>query len=393
MEENANVLYFDHSASTPIHDRVAATVGEVMKLHYANASALHRAGTEAGKLVERARAAVAAGLGVKPEEVVFTSGGTESNNLALKGIWGREGKRDGHLITSAVEHASVYECAKQLEREGASVTWLPVDRFGRVDPDDVAGALRKDTALVSIMHVNNETGTVQPIREIGALLAAHPRAKFHVDGVQAVGKVPVKVREWGIDLYSGSAHKFRGPKGTGFLLVREGLALTPLLAGGSQEGGVRGGTHNVPGIVGMAQALRLALEGMPERRRRMFGLRRKLLQLASGIPEWIPNGYGPDEEERAAPHIINMSYPGMRPEVLVHALEQRGILVSTQSACSSKSLKPSRVLLAMGCDADRASGSIRVSLGDEHAESDIEHLGERLRQVVKELKQLERSTV
>ncbi len=391
MEENASALYFDHSASTPIHERVAATVGEVMKLHYANASALHRAGAEAGKLVERARVAVAAGLGVKPSEVVFTSGGTESNNLALKGIWGRAGKRDGHLITSAIEHASVYESAKQLEREGVNVTWLPVDRFGRVDPGDVAGALRKDTALVSIMHVNNETGAVQPIREIGALLADHPRAKFHVDGVQAIGKVPVRVREWGIDMYTGSAHKFRGPKGAGFLLVREGLALTPLLAGGSQEDGVRGGTYNVPGIVGMAQALRLALEGMSERRQRMFGLRRKLMQLVSVIPELMPNGYGPDEDERTAPHIINLSYPGMRPEVLVHTLEQYGILVSTQSACSSKSLKPSRVLLAMGCDADRASGSIRISLGDEHAEPDIERLSERLRQMVKELKLLERS--
>lgn len=393
MEDEGNVLYFDHSASTPIHETVAATVGELMQLHYANASSLHRAGTEAGKLVERARAAVATGMGVKPGEVVFTSGGTESNNLALKGIWSRAGKREGHLIVSAVEHASVYECAKQLEREGADVTWLPVDRYGRVDPADVAEALRKDTALVSVMHVNNETGAVQPIREIGALVAGHPRAQFHVDGVQAIGKVPVRVREWGIDLYSGSAHKFRGPKGAGFLLVREGLALAPLLAGGSQEGGVRGGTYNVPGIVGMAQALRLTLESMPQRRQRMFGLRRRLLRLVADIPELAPNGYGPEEEERTAPHIVNMSYPGMRPEVLVHTLEQSGILVSTQSACSSKSLKPSRVLLAMGCDADRASGSIRVSLGDEHADPDIEVLVERLRRMVKELKPLERSSV
>ena len=384
-----DMLYFDHCASTPIHERVAATVAELTMLHYANAASLHRAGMEAGKLVERARAAVAAGFGVKPGEVVFTSGGTESNNLALKGVWGRIGRASRHMVTTAIEHASVYQCAKQLEQDGVEVTWLSVDRLGRVNPDDVLGALRKDTALVSIMHVNNETGAVQPIREIGTALAAKPQVKFHVDGVQAIGKVPVRFREWGVDMYSGSAHKFRGPKGAGFLLVREGLALAPLLAGGSQEGGVRGGTHNVPGIVGMAQALRLTLESVEERRQRMFRLRRKLLrEIVPAMPELSLNGFGPEEEERTAPHIVNLSFPGMRPEVLVHTLEQQGVLVSTQSACSSKSLKPSRVLTAMGCDADRASGSIRISLGDEHEELHIERLGEQLRRMVEQLKLL-----
>ncbi|MBW5444861.1 aminotransferase class V-fold PLP-dependent enzyme [Cohnella sp. CFH 77786] len=386
-----NTLYFDHCASAPLHRQVAETVYEVMKLHYANAAALHRAGKEALKLVDRARLGLAAGLGVKPGEIVLTSGGTESNNLALKGIWGRRGRPAKHLITTTVEHASVYRCAKQLEGTGVDVTWLQVDEFGRVRIEDVVAAIRPDTVLVSVMHVNNETGTVQPIREIGAALARFPHVRFHVDGVQAIGKVPVCLREWGIDMYSGSAHKFQGPKGAGFLFVREGLQLEPLLAGGSQEEGVRGGTHNVPGIVGMAQAFRLSTESAEERRNRMFALRRRLLAIAADIPELVLNGYGAAEEERTAPHVVNLSYPGMRPEVLVHMLEEHGVLVSTQSACSSKSLQPSRVLRAMGLGDDRATGSIRISFGDEHTEQDIDALGERLRLTVRKLKPLERS--
>ncbi|TJY43403.1 cysteine desulfurase [Cohnella pontilimi] len=384
-------LYFDHCASAPMHGKVIQTVSEVMKLHFANAAALHQAGAEAMKLVDRARAGIAAGFGAKPEEVVLTSGGTESNNLALKGWLLRPGRTRKHLITTPVEHASVYRTAEQLEEAGVEVTWLPVDEYGRVRVEDVAAAIRPETAMVSVMHVNNEIGTVQPIREIGQLLRDYPQIRFHVDGVQAIGKVPLLWNEWGIDLYSGSAHKFQGPKGTGFLLVKEGLALAPLLTGGSQEFGIRGGTHNVPGIVGMAQAFRLATEGMQERRERMFRLRRRLLAIISDIPELKLNGYGAEEEERTAPHVVNVSYPGMRPEVLVHMLEQEGILISTQSACSSKSLKPSRVLLAMGLGEERGSGSIRISFGDEHTERDIDALGERLRLMVEKLKPLERS--
>lgn len=387
-----NTLYFDHCASTPMHDTVMTTVNEVMKIHYANASALHRSGAEAMKLVDRARTVVAAGFGAKAEEVVFTSGGTESNNLALKGlVWARAGRASRHIISTPVEHASVYRSVKQLEEMGAEVTWLPVDQMGRVHVKDVIAAIRDDTVLVSVMHVNNETGTVQPVEEIGAALAAYPQIRFHVDGVQAIGKVPIHWKDSGIDLYSGSAHKFQGPKGTGFLLVREGLTLASLLSGGSQEYGLRGGTHNVPGIVGMAQAFRLATEGLPARRERMFGLRERLLAIVAEIPELVLNSYGADERERTAPHVVNVSYPGMRPEVLVHMLEKHGVLVSTQSACSSKSLKPSRVLEAMGLDEERASGSIRISFGDEHTERDIDTLGERLRMAVSKLKPLEGS--
>jgi cysteine desulfurase len=389
--EQMNTLYFDHCASTPMHPKVADTVTEVMRLHYANAAALHRAGAEAMKLVDRARSVIAEELGAKPGETVLTSGGTESNNLAMKGLFGKVRRQQGHLITAETEHASVYRTAKQLEEAGVAVTWLPLDEQGRINPADVERAIREDTLLVSLMHVNNETGTVQPIAEIGALLARYPKVRFHVDGVQAIGKVPIRFREWGIDLYSGSAHKFRGPKGTGFLMVREGLELTPLMTGGSQEHGLRAGTHNVPGIVGMAQAFRLAMESMAERRERMFRLRRRLLSIAAGIPELVLNGFGPEEEENTAPHVINLSYPGMRPEVMVHMLEKHGVLVSTQSACSSKSVQPSRVLMAMGLDAERASGSLRISLGDEHTDEDIDALGERLRMAITKLKPLEGS--
>lgn len=384
------MLYFDHCASTPPYEQVIRTVSELMKLHYANAGALHRAGTEAMKLAERARAAVASGFGAKPHEVVFTSGGTESNNLALKGLLIGPSRRTGkHLITTAIEHASVYNTAKQLERLGVDVTFVPADETGRVSVRDVEAALRPETVLVSVMHVNNETGAIQPIEAIGQMLKAYPQTRFHVDGVQAVGKIPFDWQTAGVDLYSASSHKFRGPKGAGFLLVREGTPLEPLLTGGGQEDGIRSGTLNLPGIVGTAQALRLALESREERYRRMHALRRMLIDRIGEIPELVLNAAGGEEE--SAPHVVNASYPGMRPEVLVHMLEEHGILVSTQSACSSKSLKPSRVLLGMGLNESRASGSIRISLGDEHTEEDINLLAERLKTVVSKLKPLERS--
>ncbi|MBB6729685.1 cysteine desulfurase family protein [Cohnella zeiphila] len=382
-------LYFDHCASTPPYEQVLKTVGELMALHYANAGALHRAGTEAARLVERARASAAERLGAKPEEVVFTSGGTESNNLAIKGVYfasSLQGTK--HIITTPVEHASVFETIKQLGRWGAEVTVLPVDSLGRVSAADVEAALRPETVLVSVMHVGNETGVIQPIEEIGKVLQGRPRTKFHVDGVQAVGKVPFRWSGSGVDFYTASAHKFRGPKGVGLALVREGTSLEPLLAGGGQEGGTRSGTSNVPGIVGTVQALRLATESLESRTGTMRRLRLDLLDRLRSIPELVLNV--PEDAENVAPHVINISYPGMRPEVIVHMLEEQGVLVSTQSACSSKSLKPSRVLSAMGLDEARASGSIRISLGDEHTEEDIRLLAERLAETVARLKPLER---
>ncbi|MCC3372825.1 cysteine desulfurase family protein [Cohnella sp. REN36] len=384
-----NPLYFDHCASTPPLASVVRTVSELMTLHYANSGALHRSGAEALKLVERARTVVANALGARPGEVVFTSGGTESNNLALKGTVAKSRKASKHIVTTAIEHASVFACAQQLEAAGVRATYLPVDERGIVSVRDVEAAIADDTALVSVMHVNNETGAIQPIEEIGRLLEGYPQVRFHVDGVQAIGKMPVRWREWGVDLYAASAHKFQGPKGVGFLLVREGVELDPLLIGGGQEDGLRSGTHNLPGIVAGAQALRLAVESTEARRERMYALRRRLIGHLRDIPELHLNGS--ESETASAPQVVNVSYPGMRPEVIVHMLEQHGVLVSTQSACSSKSLKPSRVLLAMGMDAHRASGSIRISFGDEHGTDEIDALAERLKTAVAKLKPLERT--
>jgi cysteine desulfurase len=388
------IYYYDHCASTPMFPTVIETMSELMKQHYANAAALHRSGSEAMKLAERARSSIAQLMGALPQEVIFTSGGTESNNLAIKGSVLKVTRASKHIITTAVEHASVYECARQLESFGIDITILPVDYRGKVNPDDVAKAIRKETVLISVMQVNNETGVIEPIREIGTIVSEHPHIKYHVDGVQAIGKVPFSWKDWGVHLYTGSAHKFGGPKGVGFLLVKAGTELAPLLSGGEQEHGIRSGTINVPGVVGMAQALRLSLEDMENRRLRMYAMRRQLLDIVADIPELLVNGIhseNPEEVDRdTAPHVVSLSYPGMRPEVIVHMLEKQGIQVSTQSACSSQSLLPSRVLLAMGQDAERASGCIRISFGDEHTKQDIEILGERLKMTVAKLKPLER---
>ncbi|WEK53013.1 MAG: cysteine desulfurase family protein [Candidatus Cohnella colombiensis] len=384
--------YCDHSASTPMYLKVIDTVSELMKLHYANPGSLHRAGTDAMKLMERARVSIAERFGATPSEVVFTSGGTESNNLAIQGSLLSTTRPTKHIVTTAIEHASVYETARQLQGHGIEVTFVPVDSFGKVNVDHIERAIRKDTVLISVMHVNNEVGTIQPIEQIAKAVASHPHVRFHVDGVQAIGKVPFVWKEAGVHIYTGSAHKLGGPKGVGFLLVKEGIHLSSILNGGGQESGVRSGTPNVPGIVGTSQAVRLTMESMALRREKMYELRRKLIHKIENIPELIINGYGMEAtEDQVAPHIVNLSYPGMRPEVLVHTLEELGVFVSTQSACSSKSLKPSRVLLAMGKGEDCATGSIRISFGDELNEQDIEEIAVRLQMAVTKLKPLERS--
>lgn len=384
--------YFDHCASTPPYDEVVQTLAEVMRAHYANPSSIHRAGTDADKLIERSRKLLAEGFGTKPEEWLFTSGGTESNNLALKGAARANRGRGNHIVTTSIEHASVYDACKQLEAEGFRVTYLPVNETGHINPEELQKALTDETILVSIMHVNNEIGSVQPIEAVGRLLKSRPKTLFHVDAVQSVGKLPVHIREWGIDLLTASAHKLRGPKGVGFLFVREDVRIEPLQSGGSQEHGKRAGTQNVPGIVASAKAFRMTMESAKRRHDRMQALRSRLLGHIGSIPELKLNGARPEEEARypMAPHIVHLSYPGMKPEVIVHMLEEEGMIVSTKSACSSKDDKPSRVLLATGADRPHASGGIRISFGDEHTERDIDGLADSLRTAVKRLKPLER---
>ncbi|WP_336772720.1 cysteine desulfurase family protein [Paenibacillus sp. MMO-58] len=383
------MLYFDHCASTPPYAEVVDTFAEVMKAHYANPSSIHRAGVEADKLIGRSRSVLAEQFGVKPEEWLFTSGGTESNNLAVKGAARQFRSRGNHLITTQIEHSSVNDAFRQLEQEGFRVTYLPVSSTGHVDLKQLKASITDETILISIMHVNNEVGSIQPIEKIGQLLSEYPRILFHVDAVQSIGKLPVKLKEWRIDLLSGSAHKLRGPKGVGYLYVREGLQLQPLQSGGSQERGMRAGTQNVPGIVASAKALRMSMQAEEKNRSRMYALRERLIRQAAGIPQLVLNGS--EDAAVMAPHIVHFSYPGMKPEVIVHMMEEQGAIISTKSACSSKDNKPSKVLLAMGATPERAAGGIRISFGDEHTEQDIDKLVEMLSNTVAQLKPLERS--
>ncbi|MFF2886784.1 cysteine desulfurase family protein [Paenibacillus sp. NPDC057967] len=379
------MLYFDHCASTPPYEEVITAMMDVMRKHYANPSSLHAGGVAAAKLIERSRALVAAQLGTTRGSWLFTSGGTESNNLALKGAARHYRSRGNHIIASGIEHASANEALKQLEAEGYRVTFLPVSESGHVSAESVRDALTDETILVTVMHVNNEIGTIQPIREIGELLRDYPQILFHVDAVQSLGKVPMEPEAWGIDLVSASAHKLRGPKGIGWLYVRDGVKLHALSSGGSHEGGFRAGTENVPAIVASSKALRMSMESMEERAERMYALAHRLRAFIATRPGLKLNGAEP-----LAPHIVHFSYPGMKPEVIVHMLEQHDIIASTKSACSSKDNKPSRVLLAIGASPAQASGGVRISFGDEHQEEHVERLIAALTDVMEQLKPLER---
>jgi cysteine desulfurase len=383
------MYYFDHSATTPPYDEVVDAYAEVMKTYFGNPSSIHRLGAEAERLIATAREVIAEPFGVKPEELIFTSGGTESNNAAVKGAACQYRNRGSHIVTTAVEHASVHEACRQLEREGFQVTYVRPGPTGHVRPEDIRAALRKDTILVSMIHVNNEVGSIQPVAEVGAMLREYPRILFHVDAVQSIGKIPVDIKRWGIDLLTGSAHKIRGPKGCGFLYCRSGVKLAPLIAGGGQEHGFRSGTQHVAGIVAMAKAVRMTMEKRQQHEQHLYRLRERLVEQLRQIPELSLNG-SPDPRSMA-PHIVHFSYPGMKSEVLVHALEEYDIYVSTQSACSSKSQEPSRILLAMGLDEAAASSGIRISMSADQTEEEVDFLIQAIKSVVRKLKPMERS--
>lgn len=352
------MIYFDNSATTKPYKEVLDTFLKVNESYYANPSSIHSFGGRVEKLIQQSREQVASLLGIKGKEVFFTSGGTESNNLAIKGTALQYGHRGKHIITTNIEHPSVINAFKQLEAFGYSATYLDVDDQGKVRPSDVEKAIQEDTILVSVMQVNNEIGSVQPIREIANILKQHPRVLFHVDAVQACGKVPLILDEKLIDLCSISAHKIHGIKGTGMLFVREGLELSPILSGGEQEGNLRSGTENTGGIVSFAKALRMHTEESKQKlvimeENQQF-LRRELEKI-EGVTIHTPN-------HGHAPHILNFSVRDFKGEVLIHALDRHGVYVSTTSACSSKQSKPSQTLLSMGVPDSLASNSIRISL-------------------------------
>ncbi|OUQ88431.1 cysteine desulfurase NifS [Brevibacillus brevis] len=376
------MIYLDNSATTRPHPQVIETVRRAMESYYGNPSSLHQKGVEAENVLKQARKVAAQYLGCKESEVIFTSGGTESNNTAIKGVAFQYQNRGKHIITTQVEHPAVYDVCKQLEGLGFSVTYLPVDREGRVSVEAVQKAMRPDTILVSVMHVNNELGTIQPILEIGQWLKQFPKVLFHVDAVQGIGKVPLRIKDSGIDLLSVSAHKFYGPRGVGILYKREGLIIHPLMMGGGQEGGVRSGTENLPAIAGMAKAIRILEElGSVE----MIRLQKLNQQLREGIAT-MEGCVVNTPESNTAPHIMNLSVPGVKAEVLLHALEEKGFLISTKSACSSKVNEPSRVLTAIGIERDCALSSLRISLGRENTPDDIQQFLKALEECVSVLR-------
>lgn len=376
-------VYLDNSATTPVRPEVVAAMEQALRETFGNPSARHHLGLAAEKALQEAREQVAGVLGVAPEEIIFTSGGTEANNLALKGLARALRRRGRHLITTMVEHPSVLNTCRQLEEEGFAVTYLPVDASGCLDAARVAAALRPDTVLVSIMHVNNEVGAVQPIEAVGRLLAARPeKVYFHVDAVQSFARLPLKPGAWHLDLVSISAHKIHGPKGVGALYVRRGTRLAPLMGGGDQEGGLRPDTENVPGIVGFGTAASLAA-GDAAAGERMAALRRRLWEgISRAVPEARYNGPPP---ERAAPHILNVSFE-VQAEVLLHALEAVGIYVSSGAACHSRRPEPSHVLAAMGLKGSALAGAIRFSLSPLTTPEDIDYTVAKLGELVPQLR-------
>ncbi|MFJ7727235.1 cysteine desulfurase family protein [Neobacillus sp. NPDC097160] len=360
------MIYFDNSATTKPYKEVLDSYVTVSSEYFGNPSSLHSMGGQAEKLLSQAREQVAKLLMVKPTEIYFTSGGTESNNIAIKGAALLNQNKGRHLITTSVEHASVRAAMEQLEQEGFDITYLPVDENGRVRVEDVEKAIRKDTIFISVMQVNNEVGTVQPIKEIGEMVKKYPKILFHTDTVQGIGKVPLSLQKSNVDLCSLSAHKFHGLKGTGALFIREGARLAPLFSGGNQERKMRSGTENVAGAVAMAKALRMTVvksETGIARMKKIQSMLRTGLNEIEGIKIHTPI-------EHSAPHIVNFSLSGMKSEVVIHALEQEGVFVSTTSACSSKKKSPSKTLLAMGVPESLAESAIRISLSFENTEEE-----------------------
>ena len=377
-------IYFDHAATTPVDPRVLEKMLPYFTDNFGNPNSQHAFGRRAVTAVDEARDTVAKCIGAKPSEIYFTSGGTESDNWAMRGAAHALANRGKHLIISAVEHPAMLSAAKELQREGFEVTPAPVDEYGTVDLAKLEEAIRPDTVFIGVMAANNEVGTLQPVKEIAALAKARGIA-FFTDAVQAAGTLEVNVKELGADMLSLSGHKFYGPKGVGVLYVRSGLKLARLVAGGHQERGMRGGTTNVPGIVGLAEALRLSQEHLHENAAYVAGLRdRFVARVQKEIPFVKYNGH----PENRLPGNANFSFRYIEGESLLFSLDLAGIAVSSGSACSSGSLEPSHVLLAMGVPEGLAHGSIRFSFGRENTAGEVDYAVDRLKEIVVRLRAL-----
>lgn len=369
--------YFDNAATTPLDPYVLEIMEEYFNKKYGNPSSIHSMGREAREAMEKAREIIAKRIGVKPEEVIFTSGGTEANNLAIKGIAIANKERGKHIITQKTEHKCVLNACKFLEKLGFKITYLDVDEYGRVNPEDVEREIKDDTILVSIMHVNNETGTIQPIEEI-AEICRDKGIYFHTDACQSFTKIDIPVEN--VDLITINAHKIHGPKGVGALIARENVKIEPLLHGGGQEFGRRAGTENVPGIVGFGKAVELMTRDVVER---IWNLGRYFMnRILNEVDRTVLNGH---PKERVY-HIVNIGFLGIEGESLVLMLDREGIYCSTASACASRSLEPSHVLKAMGLEPERIHGAVRFSFGKQNTKEEIDYAIEKIKEKVEKLR-------
>ncbi len=378
-------IYLDHAATTYVRQEVLGEMIPYMGEAYGNASSLHSFGARSRKAIEGARGRIAAVFGASPQEIYFTSGGTESDNWAVKGVAYMNKAKGEHIITTAIEHPAIMNACKELEKDGFEVTYLGVDEYGIVNTDDLKSALRGDTILVSVMYANNEIGTIQPVEEIGRIVKENSKAVFHTDAVQAAGALSIALGTLPVDLMSISAHKFYGPKGIGALFIRKGTRIRPLHAGGEQERGKRAGTENVAGIMGMAKALELAAAEMESEGARQAALRDYLIEsVLAGIERSRLNGH----RTNRLPNNANFIFEGIEGESLIMRLSALGIAASTGSACSSASLEPSHVLLAIGLPHETAHGSCRITVGRKTTKEDIDYTVEALKKTVAQLREM-----
>ncbi|MBQ4073710.1 MAG: cysteine desulfurase NifS [Clostridia bacterium] len=379
-----NRIYMDNAATTAIAPEALAAMLPCFGQNYGNASSIHSTGRDARKAMEESRRKIAACLGAKPNEIYFTSGGTESDNWAIKGAAFANQRKGNHIITSQIEHHAVLHTCEWLEKHGFEVTYLPVDEYGLVNPADVEAAITDKTILISIMAANNEIGTIEPVAEIGKIAREH-KILFHCDAVQAVGAIPVNVDDWNVDMLSLSGHKFHGPKGVGALYVRTGARIESFMHGGAQERGRRATTENLPGIVGMAAALEKACENMEETACKLMMMRDRLIKgLLDTIPHTRLNGHA----MKRLPNNVNISVRFIEGEALLLRLDLAGIAGSSGSACTSGSLDPSHVLLAIGLPHEIAHGSLRLSLSDTNTEAEVDEVLEVLPKIVKTLRDM-----
>lgn len=384
-------IYLDNSATTRVFPEVAELMTKIMCTDYGNPSSLHRKGVEAEQYLRYAKETLARLLKVNAKEILFTSGGTESDNLALIGCAMANRRRGNHLITTQVEHPAIIKTMQYLETLGFQVTYLPVDRSGRICLEDLHRAMTPQTILVSIMHTNNEVGAVQPIEAAGAMIKQmNPGTLFHVDAVQGFGKARILPKKMNIDLLSVSGHKIHGPKGVGFLYVNEKVKLSPILHGGGQQQNLRSGTENVPGYAGLAKAAEMMYAHMEEDVARLYRLKSLFVQEIGRLEGVQINGLPEGRVEGSAPHVVSVSFAGVRSEVLLHALEDKNIYVSAGSACSAHKPQPSATLKAMGIDKELLSSTIRFSFSVETTEDEIQYTLQQIRTILPMLRRYTR---